>query len=140
MKKKYMEPQMVVEDFTVSEMIAADCVIPTGELKVVTQMSHDAGGGCDSGREPKYWVDGIVDGKHNGLGTVYAFLSDLYDWDKDGNDRIDINQDGQFNQNDACFTTQYQGPGVCRYDPIKEGDTFGYGYVCNDSTSALQKS
>ena len=134
MKKKYMEPQMIVEDFSVSEMIAADCVIPESELKVVSQMSHDAGGGCDSGREPKYWVNGIVDGKHNGKGTVYAFFSDRYD------NGTDLNHNGSFEAGEETFTAAYRSPGVCTYDPMEHGITFGYGYACNDDVSALQKS
>lgn len=128
MKKTYMEPQMIVEDFTVSEMIAADCVLPERELLIVEQMSHK---GCDDGTEPKYWVDGKVWGQHNGKGTAYAYFSDIFGGSKD------VTGDGV---NDFVFTTSYQGPGVCEYDPIAKGQTFGYGYTCNDDVSALQKS
>lgn len=131
MKKTYMEPVMIVEDFTVSEMIAADCAIPEAELKVVSQMSHV---GCDDGTEPKYWVDGIVGGKANGKGTAYAFFSDRF---REG---TDLNHNGYGDVGEETFTAAYRSPGVCTYDPMEHGITFGYGYVCNDDVSALQKS
>lgn len=131
MKKEYIEPTIVVEDFAVSEMIAADCAIPEKELLVVEQMSHK---GCDNGREPKYWVDGKVDGKHNGKGTAYAFFSDRF---REG---TDLNGNGYGDVGEETFTAAYRSPGVCAYDPTEHGVTFGYGYVCNDDVSALQKS
>ena len=131
MKKTYMEPVMIVEDFSVSEMIAADCAIPEAELKVVSQMSHV---GCDNGREPKYWVDGIVDGKHNGKGTAYAFFSDRF------LEGTDLNGNGYGDVGEETFTAAYRSPGVCTYDPMEHGITFGFGYTCNDDVSALQKS
>ena len=131
MKKKYIEPQMIVEDFTVSEMVAADCVIPEAELKVVSQMSHN---GCDDGTEPKYWVNGEVWGKRNGKGDVYANFSDIYnDYDLNPNNGLD-----------PAFTRVYAnkspGSGVCSFVPSEHGVTFGFGMTCNDDVSALQKS
>lgn len=35
MRKKYIEPEILVEDFSVSEMIAANCEVPVNELTVV---------------------------------------------------------------------------------------------------------
>ena len=126
---------MIVEDFTVSEMVAADCVLLLSEVTVTTQIGLPK---CDSGHEGKYYKDGkdhFYDypgwEKQNDKGHLYALFSDLFE----GNH--DVTGDGV---NDFVFTTAHQGPGVCEYDPIADNKTFGYVYTCNDDTSAIQKS
>ena len=61
MRKQYIEPELLVEDFTVSEMIAANCELLVNELTVVQQMSHT---GCEG-----YYDDWQVT-------DAYAKLSD----------------------------------------------------------------
>ena len=140
MKKMYTEPQMIVEDFTVSEMVAADCVIPESELLVVSYMSHT---GCDRGDEidkgyrydtGKKDIFGNPIYADTGKAEVYANFSDRYnDYDLDPNNGLD-----------PAFTRAYalksKDKGVCSFIPTEHGVTFGFGLVCNDDTSAIQKS
>ncbi len=121
MRKQYIEPELLVEDFTVSEMIAANCELLVNELTVVQQMSHT---GCEG-----YYDDWQVT-------DAYAKLSDYYDGEKD----VDGN-----GTPDACFTSAYadRSPGsdICSFVPYEHGINFGGSvWDCTGDSSLIQNS
>ena len=121
MKKKYVEPVLLAEDFTVSEMVAANCELQESDITVVQQMSHT---GCAG-----YYEDWRVT-------DAYGKFSDLYDGDKD----VDGN-----GTPDACFTAAYAGisPGsdICSFRPFDQGINFGLGiWDCSGDSSLVQNS
>lgn len=120
-KRKYVEPVLLAEDFTVSEMVAANCELQESDITVVQQMSHT---GC-AGTYDDTWLD-----------VAYGRFSDLYEGnrDVDGNGTLD-----------ACFTAAYAGisPGsdVCSFRPFDQGIYFGLGiWSCSGDSSLVQNS
>ena len=126
MKKTYMEPQMIVEDFTVSEMIAANCNVTEHDITLVQQM------GCYAGTEP---VFDTYEKKQ-----AYVLFSDLYEG------KINYNGDEWITPDDSCFTQEYRnksgGGTICCFDPYGTDSTFGHnsGFECNEDSSILQNS
>lgn len=101
MKKTYMEPQMIVEDFTVSEMIAKSCRAPSGEIGLIQQMTQFQPT-CPSGAEPGWSKE---------MGTAYADLCDLYEgmYDVDHNPNTGTGTTGSapYRGGEHCFTEAY---------------------------------
>lgn len=121
MKKIYIEPELRAEDFTVSEMIAANCEIVESDITVVQYMSHT---GCKA----DYGDWEVTD--------AYARFSDMYDGSKD----LDFN-----GTNDFCFTKAYAnkspGENICSFQPFEEGIFFGHGvWDCSGDSSLVQNS
>lgn len=71
MKKEYKEPVMVVEDFTVSEMVAGNCAIDVNKLHFCSEA--DTTSGCENGLEP--WLDAIKCPEAN---EAFLALSSMY--------------------------------------------------------------
>ena len=126
MKKKYVEPVMIVEDFTVSEMVAANCDVTETDIALVQQM------GCYAGTEPVFRT---YEEKQ-----AYVLFSDLYEG------KINYNGDKWITPDDSCFTAEYRnksdGGTICCFDPYGENTTFGHnsGFECSSDSSVLQNS
>ena len=141
MKKAYIEPVMIVEDFTVSEMVAANCGIIVNKLNVVTYTNNSMP--CDNGTED-YWSQQLP-GAPKGVtrGTVYANFTDLYDG------TTDFIADNNSSDVDYLFTKAYHiksenSAEICSTDPLEFGVTFGnvgpLQHDCNSDTALLQNS
>ena len=149
MKKKYVEPKMIVEDFTVSEMVAADCKLSQTQITFVKQMNGIEGYACNNGKE-KYFKD-----DPSGMrGSYYDNLCGLFD----GN--FDMDHDGAIETSpfpnmgnktsDMVFTPEFRKAsaghsGVARStcDIDGSGMTFDNQIVaiqCTTDTSLLQNS
>ena len=138
MKKTYIEPMMIVEDFEINDSIAAEnCKYTPTNIGLVQQMTGD----------PKYKA--CAEGDDGDFPLDYSEFSNLYE------SQYDVNGNQSLNYDDGCFTADYnsRNPGNCLIDPFKvEGLTFGYdnagsGAVCRQydagsggDTSLLQNS
>lgn len=123
MKKEFKEPVLLVEDFTMSEMVARNCGITPGHITVVQQMSHK---GCYTGDEDKFTYE---------QQQIYSnSISELYEG------RYDLDNNALTTEN--CFTKAYyeasgQTKGVCSTQPTQ---LFGHGIECTEDTTLLQNS
>ena len=112
MKKMYVEPRMVVEDFTVSEMVAAKCQFDIHNM-FSQQLSWNTPA-CAKAQQQAL---------DNGTYDIYALVStayengiDLDNADKDGNAYLN---DGTTNGDGYCFTPSYQNvsdSNICEKD------------------------
>ena len=129
MKKKYVEPVMVVEDFTVSEMVAANCKYTPENIGLVQQMSKFQPA-CGSG----YYPDDPQKGQD------YMMFSELFnaEYDLDGNPMNGPENvfTSAFHEwaNDPKNTSEGNVASNCSFDPFEKGITFGHNtaYVCLD--------
>ena len=119
---------MVVEDFTVSEMVAANCDVTETDIALVQQMS------CYVGTEP---VFDTYEKKQ-----AYVLFSDLYIGEK-----YDFSGDGKvIDAEDNCFTQAYHdasaGANICVNWPYEKDVTFGHGtpFTCTGDSSLVQNS
>ena len=114
MKKKYVEPVMVVEDFNVSETIAK-CEFISSSL-FTNEMAHTGEGGsavCKKARDDAYKRD-----KH----AEFDVLSDLYsaggDFDNADNDYDWRTNNTGYNEaigeNKNVFTSTYATASICQ--------------------------
>lgn len=136
MKKQYVEPKMIVEDFAVSEMVAANCTVTPVDITVVSEMSS-ATPPCKGLQEyvgtPQY--------------DVYFMLDDAYhgefDADRDGHHQ---SKDGTYDKDDVVFTSAYReaskNSDICLTDPFEKGFTFVENFMdgCKSSDSPLINS
>lgn len=83
MKKTYIEPMMIVEDFTVSEMVAADCKLSTTQITFVKQMNSIKGYACNTGNE-KYFKDDTSGVRGSHYDTLCGLFDGNFDMDHDG--------------------------------------------------------
>ena len=122
MKKKYVEPVMIVDDFTVSETIAK-CQF-TYETTFSAQMKHSGNQSCHNGTEDRFFDDPA----DTQVGPPWDRKDlEYYHWNLinqafEGN--VDVNGDG--NLEGRCFTSafaQKYGTGVCQ-DLSAENMTF----------------
>ena len=136
MKKKYVEPVMVVEDFTVSEMVAKNCGLIENELKITVQWSVQGDNPCDGNFLPDAKKD-----------QAYNAFSVLFDEDFDLG--ADQNGDGNL-YNDTCFTkaiiqrTQnisHIDHDICKYIPTETfNSTVAGKFDCSSDSQLLQNS
>lgn len=133
MKKKYIEPMMIVEDFTVSEMVAKNCKVIENDLKIVTQLSG-SNGPCDG-----YLEDPEKQ-------QYYPLFSDLFGSDLDPNSDDSDTKDG-ITGNDFYFSPSvmdnYKGHGSTDMCTIMTDALFNadfQGFTCTSDTTLLQNS
>lgn len=138
MKKKYVEPVMVVEDFTVSEMVAKNCGLIESELNITTQWSSP-----EQSANPCH--GGFSDPKKD---QAYNAFSVLFDEDFDLG--VDQNNDGD-KYNDTCFTqaiidrtknASHITHDICKYIPTEtfNATTASQGFSCSSDSQLLQNS
>ena len=144
MKKVYTEPQMIVEDFTVSEMIAADCKLAETQVTFVMQM-NGYGKICSDGTE-SYFTDDPTGMR----GAAYATLTGVYygNFDTDHDGTIEGGGDGVHPTSDLTFNPAWrqkviEESGVdsaCHVDGSKLTFDDAAGIQCTTDTSLLQNS
>lgn len=129
MKKKYVEPQMIVEDFKISEMVARNCTLTPEDVNVVSQMST-ATPPCKGLQEfigtDKYDIYFQLDNAYDGE----------FDLDADGHGTF---FDGTYDADDYAFTDAYKKASnkstICNTDPFEHGgfsETFPIGSCVGD--------
>ena len=134
MKKKYVEPVIIVEDFTLSDAIAAkNCKYTPYSNILVQQMSK--------------FRPACADGNNDADTREFMEFSYLYsaEYDIDGDKNY-------YEESEKCFTTDFaqHSPGNCHMDPFVEEIAFGkdvagnpciqYGDPSSGDTSLLQNS
>lgn len=107
MKKNYVEPVMIVEDFSMNETIASNskCIFDvnnmfTGEMTL-------ASAPCKAASDKA--------SKDMNLGRMYEIIGKAYDGDLDL-DNVDKDNDFLSGPDGKCFTDSYSGSGVCVID------------------------
>ena len=149
MKKKYVEPAMIVEDFTFSEMVAADCKLAETQVTFVKQMNSIEGYACNTGEEQYF-----KDDKSGIRGSSYDKLCGLFDgnFDMDHDDALETSPfPGKGNNtSDMVFTPAFRkaaaghsGVAKSTCDIDGSGLTFDAQIVdiqCTTDTSLLQNS
>lgn len=136
MKKTYIEPMMIVEDFTVSEMVAKNCGLIENELKITVQWSVQGPNPCDGNFLPDAEKD-----------QAYNAFSVLFDEDFDLG--VDQNGDGD-KYNDTCFTQaiiertkdkSHINHDICKYIPTETfNSTVAHQFSCSDDSMLIQNS
>ena len=112
MKKKYVEPMIVVEDFSLSDAIAIrNCKYTPNNIGLIQQMSA----AVDACRDPS---------NNQSANADYSEFSNIY------NGNYDLDQDGNFYElkDDMGFTKDYakDNVGNCGVDPFEiENLSFG---------------
>ena len=150
MKKTYIEPMMIVEDFTVSEMIAADCKLSETQVTFVKQMNGIEGYACNTGDEP-YFDGGAVKGQRSAdYDTLCGLFDGNFDMDHDGAIETSPFPNKGNNTSDMVFTPGFRAAAAgnskvpestCDIDG--SGLTFDMQIVdiqCTTDTSLLQNS
>lgn len=132
MKKKYIEPIMVVEDFTVSEMIAATCQADVTLVNFSSQMSEPG----------NPFTCTMPDWTEKEAWEVQSLVNNMYEspgiGDRDGNGLVD-----------TFFTNAYHSHSsnseICTFDPIAAGHNFdvaetGSSFICSSDSTVLVNS
>ena len=145
MKKRYEKPEMMVEDFTVSEMVAADCKLVQTQVTFVYQM-NGYGKICSDGQE-----DYFKGGELGMRGAAYAELCSIYDgaYDMDRDNDVEYGDVRNNGTSDMVFTPAWRSKVVsiskkdsaCHVDG--SGMTFDSTIVdiqCTTDSSLLQNS
>ncbi len=138
MKKTYAEPRMIVEDFSLSDAIAAkSCKYTENTILLTTQMAM----------HPEYGQCAKINEMTGQEALDYQNFSQLYDGSFDVNNNSTWGDKG-----DLMFTALYRAsnPGNCLVDPFKQNVVFGQnnaGSPClqpdwesGNDTSLLQNS
>lgn len=109
MKKNYESPKLIVEDFTVSEMVAkCDMTIETGFA------SQNA---CFGGNEQRFKVNPLPNDTRNMEYYEWRTVSDAWE----GNYNVDNNihtgsTNGMIKGADYCFASKWAGGNTCSFD------------------------
>ena len=149
MKKKYMEPQMIVEDFTVSEMVAADCKLAQTQVTFVKQMNSIEGYACNTGNE-KYFKDDPSGMRGAEYDKICGLFDGNFDMDHDGAIETSPFPNMGNNTSDTVFTPGFRlHSGQNSHVPESVCDIDGSGLTfdtqiadiqCTTDTSLLQNS
>ena len=150
MKKKYMEPQMIVEDFTVSEMVAKCELISNNTF--ISGISHKVSA-CRS--------DAPANAAHP---MAYQIISSFANGEDDCADFDNVDGDNNWvtntevpseDSNRMCFLTKFRDDGFCTFDagaytfmnyahnPVNAEDNSSYIDPCtpgDNGSSLLQNS
>lgn len=137
MKKKYMEPQMVVENFRVDEMIAANCILMESDVLIVQQVTDhwNYGKACAS------------DAHFTGAkAEAYTKLGNLFDdgFDHDGKPETTNQYPFTSDYHEYSQTAHIQSQSICNVDPFDADSsvTFGMGtgFECSADSSVIINS
>ena len=140
---------MIVEDFSVSEMVAADCKLATTQITFVKQMNSIEGYACNTGGE-KYFTDDTTGMRSAEYDKLCGLFDGNFDMDHDGaietspfanmgNDTSDM----VFTPGFRAASADYSGVSESTCDIDGSGLTFDNKIVeiqCTTDTSLLQKS